>query len=127
MENAQGGAESPRSPCFLRRFFWLPVLKRQAPAASLVLAAGAGALYLAQSSYWSVTADIAGARAGSTSGFMNMGAQFGGGVTAVLTPVIAAHAGWRYPFFFAAALSALGALAWLAVDPAKNLECAGTQ
>ena len=98
-----------------------------AQLASLVLAAGAGALYLAQSSYWSVTADIAGARAGSTSGFMNMGAQFGGGVTAVLTPVIAVHAGWRYPFFFAAALSALGALAWLAVDPAKNLECAGTQ
>jgi ACS family glucarate transporter-like MFS transporter len=98
-----------------------------AQLASLVLAAGAGALYLAQSSYWSVTADIAGARAGSTSGFMNMGAQFGGGVTAVLTPVIAVHAGWRYPFFFAAGLSALGALAWLAVDPAKNLECAGTQ
>jgi MFS transporter, ACS family, glucarate transporter len=93
-----------------------------AQLASLVLAAGAGALYLAQSSYWSLTADIAGARAGSTSGFMNMGAQLGGGVTAVLTPVIAVHAGWTYPFFFAAALSALGALAWLAVDPSKNLQ-----
>ncbi|MGC2763943.1 MAG: MFS transporter [Candidatus Acidiferrum sp.] len=90
--------------------------------ASLVLAGGAGALYLAQSSYWSVTADIAGSRAGSTSGFMNMGAQLGGGVTAVLTPVIAVHAGWRYPFVFAAALSLLGALAWLAVDPSRHLQ-----
>jgi MFS transporter, ACS family, glucarate transporter len=90
--------------------------------ASLVLAAGAGALYLAQSSYWSVTADIAGARAGSTSGFMNMGAQLGGGVTAVLTPVIAVHAGWTYPFVFAAVLSALGAVAWLAVNPMRNLD-----
>jgi MFS transporter, ACS family, glucarate transporter len=93
-----------------------------AQLASLVLAGGAGALYLAQSSYWSVTADIAGSRAGSTSGFMNMGAQFGGGVTAVLTPVIAVHFGWTYPFIFAAVLSALGALAWLAVDPSKNLD-----
>lgn len=92
-----------------------------AQLASLVLAGGAGALYLAQSSYWSVTADIAGPRAGSTSGFMNMGAQLGGGVTAVLTPVIAIHFGWTYPFVFAAILSALGAIAWLAVDPRKNL------
>jgi MFS transporter, ACS family, glucarate transporter len=93
-----------------------------AQMASFVLAGGAGALYLSQSSYWSVTADIAGSRAGSISGFMNMGAQFGGGVTAVLTPVIAVHLGWTYPFLFAATLSALGALAWLAVDPVKNLE-----
>lgn len=93
-----------------------------AQMASLVLASGAGALYLAQSSYWSVTADIAGSRAGSTSGFMNMGAQLGGGVTAVLTPVIAVHAGWTYPFLFAAALSALGALAWLGVNPMRNLD-----
>jgi ACS family glucarate transporter-like MFS transporter len=93
-----------------------------AQLASLVLAAGAGALYLAQSSYWSVTADIAGSRAGSTSGFMNMGAQLGGGVTAVLTPVIAVHLGWTYPFLIAATLSSLGAVAWLAVNPSRILE-----
>jgi MFS transporter, ACS family, glucarate transporter len=93
-----------------------------AQVASVVLAGGAGALYLAQSSYWSVTADIAGARAGSTSGFMNMGAQLGGGLTAVLTPVIAVNLGWGYPFVFAAILSALGAVAWLWVDPQRNLE-----
>src|SRR5262249_31357063 len=43
--------------------------------ASVVLAGGAGALYFSQSSFWSVTADIAGALAGSVSGFMNMGGQ----------------------------------------------------
>jgi MFS transporter, ACS family, glucarate transporter len=90
--------------------------------ASMVLAGGAGALYLAQSSYWSVTADIAGRRAGSASGFMNMGAQLGGGLTAVLTPVIAAHFGWTYSFLVAATLSALGAVAWLAVDPSQMLD-----
>ena len=89
--------------------------------ASLILAGGAGALYLAQSSYWSVTADIAASSAGSASGFMNMGAQLGGAVTAVLTPVIAAYLGWTYPFVVAATLSSLGALAWLAVDPSRIL------
>jgi len=92
-----------------------------APTASLVLAAGAGALYLAQSSYWSVTADIAGPSAGSASGFMNMGAQLGSAVTALLTPIIAAHFGWTYPFLAAATLSGLGALAWLFVNPSRLL------
>src|SRR5262249_25506265 len=44
-----------------------------ASMASVVLAGGAGAFYLAQSSFWSVTADIAGRSSGSVSGFMNMG------------------------------------------------------
>jgi MFS transporter, ACS family, glucarate transporter len=93
--------------------------------ASLILAGGAGALYLSQSSYWSVTADIAGTRAGSASGFMNMGGQLGGAVTALLTPVIAKHFGWTYPFVIAATLSALGALAWLTVEPDKRLAKTG--
>ena len=90
--------------------------------ASLTLAAGAGALYLAQSSYWSVTADIAGTRAGSASGFMNMGGQLGGASTALLTPIIANHLGWTYPFLIAAALSTAGALAWLVVEPRNVLQ-----
>jgi ACS family glucarate transporter-like MFS transporter len=89
--------------------------------ASVVLAGGAGALYLSQSSFWSVTADIAGPSAGSVSGFMNMGAQFGGAVTASLTPAIAAGFGWTASFMVAAALCGLGALAWLFVDPARTL------
>ena len=52
---------------------------QSARLASVVLAGGAGALYLSQSSFWSVTADIAGASSGSVSGFMNMGNQIGSG------------------------------------------------
>jgi len=89
--------------------------------ASMVLAGGAGALYLSQSSYWSVTADIAGPRAGSVSGFMNMGAQIGGALTAVITPLIAAHFGWTSSFLVAGMLSAIGAVAWLAIEPARSL------
>ena len=92
-----------------------------AHVASLVLAGGAGSLYLAQSSFWSVSADIADASSGSVSGFMNMGAQIGGAVTASLTPFLAQRLGWSASFLVAAAISALGAAAWLLVDPTVKL------
>ncbi len=90
--------------------------------ASLVLAGGAGALYLSQSSFWSVTSEIAGGSAGSVSGFMNMGGQIGGAVTASLTPVIAKYFGWATSFFVAAALCGGGGLLWLAVNAERRLE-----
>ena len=89
--------------------------------ACLVLAGGAGSLYLGQSSYWSVTAGIAGRSAGSVSGVMNMGGQFGGVVTASLTPLVAAHYGWTTSFLVAAVLALCGSLAWLLVDPERQL------
>ena len=89
--------------------------------ASIVLAGGAGALYLSQSSYWSITADIAGASAGSVSGFMNMGGQIGGALTGSLTPWIAVRYGWTASFLVAAGLCLLGALSWLVVDPRNTL------
>ena len=92
-----------------------------ARVASVVLAGGAGALYLSQSSFWSVTADIAGRAAGSVSGFMNMGGQIGGAVTGSLTPWIAARYGWTASFLVAAALCLVGALSWIMVNPLNAL------
>jgi ACS family glucarate transporter-like MFS transporter len=91
--------------------------------ASMVLAGGAGALYLALSSFWSVTADLAGSSSGSVSGFMNMGAQIGGMVTASLTPFIASRFGWTASFLVAAVLCLFGALAWMIVDPDRAIDC----
>jgi len=90
--------------------------------AVVVLAGGAGALYLSQSSFWSVTADIGGKSAGSVSGFVNAGNQFGAMITASLTPWIASHFGWTTAFLVAATLCICGALTWLLVDPRKQLE-----
>jgi ACS family glucarate transporter-like MFS transporter len=92
--------------------------------ASAVLACGAGALYLSQSCFWSVSADFAKRFAGVVSGTMNMGCQIGGAVTASLTPLIASRFGWEASFLAAAMLAGMGALAWLAVDPHARL--AGT-
>jgi len=85
--------------------------------ASVVLAGGAGALYFSQSSFWAVSADIGGLFSGSVSGFMNMGAQAGGALTASLTPWIAARYGWTASFMVAAALCGLGAVGWFLVNP----------
>ncbi len=98
-------------------FLALATQVQSAQLASVALAGGAGALYLSQSAYWAVTADIAGPWAGFTSGLMNMGGQIGGAVTASLTPWIAKHFGWDASFLVAAALAAAGSAAWLLVDP----------
>lgn len=102
-------------------FIALATQVASAKLASLVLAGGAGALYLAQSSFWSVTADLAGSSAGSVSGVMNMGGQIGGVVTASLTPWIAQHYGWTTSFLVAAGLCAFGSVAWLFVNPEREL------
>jgi ACS family glucarate transporter-like MFS transporter len=96
-------------------------LAENARLASVILAGGAGALYVSQSSFWSVTADLAGHSSGSVSGFMNMGAQIGGAVTAQLTPWIAKEFGWTASFLVAAGLCIVGSVAWLFVDPRRTL------
>jgi MFS transporter, ACS family, glucarate transporter len=93
-----------------------------APLAVLILALGGGAIYLSQSSFWSVTADIAGPHTGVVSGFMNMGCQIGGAVTASLTPWIAAKFGWIAAFGTGATIVLIGTLAWAVVDPRRLLE-----
>jgi ACS family glucarate transporter-like MFS transporter len=89
--------------------------------ASIVLAGGAGALYLAQSSFWSITADIAGRSAGSVSGVMNTGNQLAGALTASMTPYLANRFGWNTAFAVAACCCLVGAIAWLFVDPKREL------
>jgi ACS family glucarate transporter-like MFS transporter len=92
-----------------------------AATAALVLACGAGVLYVAQSGYWAVAADISGEYVGVVSGLMNMGGQIGGACTASLTPLIAAHFGWNASFATAATIAAVGALAWSTVDPKHDV------
>ena len=88
----------------------------------VILAGGAGALYISQSSFWSASADIAGDNSGIFSSVMNMGGQIGGAVTASLTPWIAHRYGWTTSFAIAAALALISAGCWLTVDPERTLE-----
>jgi ACS family glucarate transporter-like MFS transporter len=97
-------------------FVGMSNLVDNAQLASVFLAGGAGALYLSQSSFWSLSADIGKSSAGSVSGVMNMGGQLGGALTASLTPAIAGNFGWTASFLTAAGLCAAGGLAWLLVQ-----------
>jgi ACS family glucarate transporter-like MFS transporter len=94
---------------------------QSAVTATALLACAAGALYLSQSSFWSVTADFAGEHSSVVSGTMNMACQIGGAVTSTLTPMIAAQFGWQASFLTATTLAVLGAAAWLLVNPKARL------
>jgi len=86
-------------------------------SAGVILAGGAGALYLSQSSFWAVSADLGADRSGLVSGVMNMGCQIGAAATASLTPYLATRFGWITAFLFTAAIAVSGGIFWLFVDP----------
>lgn len=90
--------------------------------AGVILAGGAGALYISQSSFWSVSVDIAGGSSGVFSSLVNMGGQIGGAVTASLTPWVAQRFGWTTSFAIAAALAVIGAVCWMTVHPERALD-----
>jgi ACS family glucarate transporter-like MFS transporter len=90
--------------------------------AGVILAGGAGALYLSQSSFWSVSVDIAGRSSGVFSSMVNMGGQIGGAITASLTPWIAQRYGWTTSFSISAVLAIIGAVCWMTVHPEHPLD-----
>src|SRR5277367_1372710 len=90
--------------------------------AGLILAGGAGTLYLSQSAFFSVSVDIAGRSSGVFSSIVNMGGQIGGAVTASLTPWIAHRFGWTSSFGTAAVLAVVGGLCWMVVHPERPLD-----
>jgi MFS transporter, ACS family, glucarate transporter len=102
-------------------FVWAGTTVTDARVAAVVLASGAGALYLAQSAFWALSADFGGSSAGLVSGVMNLGCQLGGVCTAALTPVIARSCGWTASFTVTAAVCLVGAVAWIFVDPFHQL------
>jgi ACS family glucarate transporter-like MFS transporter len=95
---------------------------RSPQLAGVILAGGAGALYLSQSTFWSVSVDIAGRSSGVFSSLVNMAGQLGGALTASLTPWIAKHFGWTTSFAVAASMALVGAACWLVVHPERALE-----
>lgn len=102
-------------------FLVLGSAARDTRVASFVLAGGAGSLYLSQSSFWAVSADLGGKSSGLLSGFMNMANQIGGMITVSLTPFLADRFGWNTGFYVAAVIAGLGAIAWLLVNPGLSL------
>jgi ACS family glucarate transporter-like MFS transporter len=89
--------------------------------ASAVLAAGAGSIYIAQSSYWTLSADLGKGSSGTLSGFINMACIIGDALAAIATPAIAAHYGWTASFLTSATFCVIGGTLWLVVNPNRSL------
>jgi ACS family glucarate transporter-like MFS transporter len=85
--------------------------------AAMVLALGSGALYISQSAFWTLSADLGRSSAGSVSGFMNFGCQIGGAAVAQITPIVAESFGWTTSFLVTSAACIIGAICWLLIDP----------
>lgn len=89
--------------------------------AVLVLAGGAGMLYLGQATYWAVAADFGGPHTGVISGIVNMGGQIAGAITASATPWFATQFGWAPAFYIAAGVAVVCSFAWFFVNPNRRL------
>ena len=94
---------------------------------ALVLALGSGSIYIAQSAFWTLSADIGRGSAGSLSGFMNFGCQIGGASVAQITPIVAERFGWTTSFLIPSVACIIGAVCWLLIDPNAELHGKGTK
>ena len=95
---------------------------RSPVTAALLLAAGAGAIYLGQAVYYAVAADLGGPYTGVISGMVSMCGQIAGAITATLTPYFATHYGWEYAFYVAAGVTFACTIPWLFVNPTRRIE-----
>jgi ACS family glucarate transporter-like MFS transporter len=89
--------------------------------AAVLLAGGAGGLYLGQAIYYAVAADLGGPYTGVISGLVSMCGQIAGAATASLTPFFASKYGWEYAFYMAAGVTFVCIIPWLFVNPKRTL------
>ena len=89
--------------------------------AALLLAVGAGALYLGQAIYYAVAADVGGPFTGVISGLVSMCGQIAGAATATLTPFFASKYGWEHAFYIASGVTFTCIIPWLFVNPKRTI------
>jgi ACS family glucarate transporter-like MFS transporter len=89
---------------------------------ALLLALALASADLALSACWATPVDVAPDHAGVITGFMNTAGNLGGFVA----PLVVGYAvdrwqSWTFPFYVTALVYAGGALAWLAIDPTRQI------
>ncbi len=88
------------------------------PYVAAVCLALATALVLSvEGPFWATMTGLSRGRSGTAGGIMNMGSNVGGLVSPALTPVLASAIGWENALHVAAALSVVGGLLWLGIEP----------
>jgi ACS family glucarate transporter-like MFS transporter len=87
--------------------------------AVLALSVSLGAMYLAESSFWTTATAIAGSHAAVVAGFMNTVGIIGGIASTSLVPLLVkhyGHAGWILAFGSGTAMGLMTALVWLVLS-----------
>jgi ACS family glucarate transporter-like MFS transporter len=72
--------------------------------------------------FWATMMELAGSRSGTAGGVMNLGSNLGGLVSPALTPILAAHLGWKNALYVGAGVSLVGAALWLGISPHVPIE-----
>ena len=93
-----------------------------AVAKAILLALALASADFGLSAAWAVCTDIAPDHAGSMTGWMNTFGNLGG----LFGPIVVGYAidrwhSWTIPFYIAAVIYVVGALAWLVIDPTKRI------
>jgi ACS family glucarate transporter-like MFS transporter len=88
-----------------------------AEAAVVYLALATASILSVEGPFWATMMEVAAARSGTGGGVMNCGANVGGVISPVLTPILAASIGWKNALYVAAALAFVGAALWLGISP----------
>ena len=86
--------------------------------AAVLLALATALVLSVEGPFWATMIRIAGGRAGSAGGVMNMGSNLGGLISPALTPVLAAWMGWEAALMVSAAVAVAAALLWLGIPEA---------
>jgi nitrate/nitrite transporter NarK len=89
---------------------------------AVLLALALASADFALSACWAVCLDVGATHAGVVTGFMNTSGNLGGLVgPLVVAFMVERWQSWTYPFYVTAAVYAMGALAWLLINPRKRI------
>ena len=69
--------------------------------------------------FWATAIDLGRNNVGACSAIMNTGGNIGGFLAPILTPLIAAYAGWSWGLYFGAGVVLIGVISWFLIDPAQ--------
>jgi len=92
--------------------------------AMMAMGLGTFASHLPLPASWATAVDLGGRQAGAVSGAMSMMGNFGGALSPLVVGLVLQHSpgNWNLPLFISAAVSFLGVLCWILLDPVTPLE-----
>jgi ACS family glucarate transporter-like MFS transporter len=65
---------------------------------------------------WATMMELAGPRSGTAGGVMNLGSNIGGLISPALTPILAAHLGWKSALCVGGGISVIAGALWFGIS-----------